>query len=111
MIPEVAIHSQKQDKRIIKSHYDNKNDLFSWFLGPKMIYTSSYFKSIDESLEDAQENKMNLIAQKIQLKEGDELLEAAIREAIGRKPKGHDFDYSRQKVAGQMTRHMSHTGG
>ena len=39
------------------------------------------------------------------------LLEAAIRAAIARKPKGHDFDYSRQKVAGQMTRHMSHTGG
>ena len=75
MIPEVAIHSQKQDKRIIKSHYDNKNDLFSWFLGPKMIYTSCYFKSVDESLEDAQENKMNLIAQKMQLKEGDELLD------------------------------------
>ena len=35
----------------------------------------------------------------------------AIRAAIARKPKGHDFDYSRQKVGGQMTRHMSHTGG
>ncbi|MER5170393.1 GTP 3',8-cyclase MoaA [Thioclava kandeliae] len=35
----------------------------------------------------------------------------AIREAISRKPKGHDFDYSRQKVEGQMPRHMSHTGG
>jgi GTP 3',8-cyclase len=43
--------------------------------------------------------------------EGDEALEQAIRAAIARKPKGHDFDYSRQKVAGQMTRHMSHTGG
>jgi GTP 3',8-cyclase len=38
-------------------------------------------------------------------------LEDAIRAAIGRKPKGHDFDYSRQEVAGQMSRHMSHTGG
>ncbi len=75
MIPEVIIHSQKQDKRIIKSHYDNKNDLFRWFLGPKMIYTSCYFKNLDESLEDAQENKMNLIAEKMQLKEGDELLD------------------------------------
>ena len=35
----------------------------------------------------------------------------AIRAAIARKPKGHDFDYSRQEVAGQMSRHMSHTGG
>ena len=41
----------------------------------------------------------------------DDQLEAAIRAAITRKPKGHDFDYSRQEVAGQMTRHMSHTGG
>ena len=36
---------------------------------------------------------------------------AAIRAAIGRKPKGHDFDYSRQRADGQMPRHMSHTGG
>ena len=43
--------------------------------------------------------------------EGDELVEDAIRRAIARKPKGHDFDYSRQKVEGQMSRHMSHTGG
>ena len=43
--------------------------------------------------------------------DADEVLEQAIRAAIARKPKGHDFDYSRQSVAGQMTRHMSHTGG
>jgi GTP 3',8-cyclase len=41
----------------------------------------------------------------------DALLEQAIRSAIARKPKGHDFDYGRQRVTGQMTRHMSHTGG
>ena len=35
----------------------------------------------------------------------------AIRAAIARKPKGHDFDYSRQRPDGQMPRHMSHTGG
>ena len=38
-------------------------------------------------------------------------LETAIRRAIERKPKGHDFDYSRQSISGQMSRHMSHTGG
>lgn len=38
-------------------------------------------------------------------------LDAAIRDAIRLKPKGHDFDYSRQVVAGQMPRAMSHTGG
>ena len=38
-------------------------------------------------------------------------LQQAIRAAIARKPKGHDFDYSRQSVDGRMPRHMSHTGG
>ncbi len=43
--------------------------------------------------------------------EVDAPLEAAIRAAIDRKPKGHDFDYSRQRADGQVSRHMSHTGG
>ena len=38
-------------------------------------------------------------------------LKHAIHDAIGLKPKGHDFDYSRQKADGQVKRHMSHTGG
>jgi len=41
----------------------------------------------------------------------DTPLEDAIRTAIAKKPKGHDFDYSRQAIGGQMSRHMSHTGG
>ena len=43
--------------------------------------------------------------------EDDGALEDAIRAAIALKPKGHDFDYSRQTLGGQMPRHMSHTGG
>ena len=43
--------------------------------------------------------------------DGDAALKDAIRAAIARKPKGHDFDYSRQTVDGQVSRHMSHTGG
>ena len=43
--------------------------------------------------------------------ENDELLRNRIRNAVDRKPKGHDFNYSRQKILGQMPRYMSHTGG
>ena len=43
--------------------------------------------------------------------DSDAPLIAAIHSAIARKPKGHDFDYSRQHAAGQVSRHMSHTGG
>ncbi len=41
----------------------------------------------------------------------DAPLISAIHSAIARKPKGHDFDYSRTEVVGAMKRHMSHTGG
>ena len=40
-----------------------------------------------------------------------EILQKKIKRAIARKPKGHAFDYSKQKVEGQMERFMSHTGG
>jgi cyclic pyranopterin phosphate synthase len=43
--------------------------------------------------------------------ESDDALEDTIRAAIALKPKGHDFDYSRQTVDGRVSRHMSHTGG
>jgi cyclic pyranopterin phosphate synthase len=41
----------------------------------------------------------------------DALLEAAIAEAIGRKPKGHDFVIDRRRAAPALARHMSMTGG
>ena len=47
----------------------------------------------------------------LRLSKDDAVLQEAIRAAILRKPKGHDFDYSRQVVDGKMSRHMSHTGG
>ncbi len=38
-------------------------------------------------------------------------LERAVRDAIARKPRGHDFDYSRGTPRGVMARGMNHTGG
>lgn len=43
--------------------------------------------------------------------EGDDAVKDAIRRAIARKPRGHDFDYARQQVKGTVGRHMSVTGG
>ena len=74
-IPEVLIHSKQQDERINRAHYDDKNDLFNWFLGPRMIYSSSYYTRDNETLEQAQDNKLNLVAQKMQLAAGERLLD------------------------------------
>jgi len=43
--------------------------------------------------------------------EADEVLEAAVDEAIGRKPKGHDFVIERGRSGPAVSRHMSVTGG
>tara|TARA_B110000908_G_C10208219_1_gene428826 strand:- start:242 stop:1480 length:1239 start_codon:yes stop_codon:yes gene_type:complete len=74
-LPEIMSHSQKMDEATIKSHYDDQNDIFRWFLGPRMVYTSGYYKTEDETLEQAQDNKLDLIAQKMQLKAGEKLLD------------------------------------
>jgi len=47
----------------------------------------------------------------VRASEGDEVLEAAIDEAISRKPKGHDFIIDRKRQAPAVKRHMSMTGG
>ncbi len=47
----------------------------------------------------------------LRAEEGDGLLEEAVREAISRKPKGHDFVIDRRRGAVSVPRHMSVTGG
>jgi sphingolipid C9-methyltransferase len=75
MIPEVAIHSKSQDKRIVREHYDRGDDFFQAFLGDRMVYTSAIFNDEHESLEQAQDNKMNLVCRKLMLRPGDEMLD------------------------------------
>ncbi|MEM9342207.1 MAG: GTP 3',8-cyclase MoaA [Pseudomonadota bacterium] len=58
-----------------------------------------------------QEDRADLRAPLREHPDDDAPLHDAIRAAIAAKPKGHDFDYSRQRPDGQMSRHMSHTGG
>lgn len=74
-VPEVAIHSKAQDERIVREHYDRGNDFFGWFLGERMVYTSGFFTTPNETLEQAQDNKMNLVCQKVQLQPGERLLD------------------------------------
>jgi cyclopropane fatty-acyl-phospholipid synthase-like methyltransferase len=74
-IPQLVVHSKKQDERIVRDHYDRRNDFFGGFLGERMIYTSAFFLNGKESLTEAQDNKLDLVCQKLQLKPGERLLD------------------------------------
>ena len=52
-----------------------------------------------------------ICARRSRLSESDELLDDAIRAAIARKPKGHDFVIDRRIRRAAVGRHMSVTGG
>jgi sphingolipid C9-methyltransferase len=74
-VPEVAIHSKLQDKRIVREHYDRGNDFFGWFLGERMVYTSGFFENPQQTVEQAQDNKLDLVCRKLQLRPGERLLD------------------------------------
>jgi cyclopropane fatty-acyl-phospholipid synthase-like methyltransferase len=74
-VPEVAIHSKLQDKRIVREHYDRGNDFFGWFLGERMVYTSGFFENPNQTLEQAQDNKLDLVCRKLQLRSSERLLD------------------------------------
>lgn len=77
MIPEVIMHSKSQDEEQVREHYDRGDDFYTWFLGPRMIYTSGVISDItkEETLEELQDNKLKIVADKIDLKEGEHVLD------------------------------------
>ncbi|MDX2291066.1 MULTISPECIES: cyclopropane-fatty-acyl-phospholipid synthase family protein [Streptomyces] len=67
-------HSKRRDKRAISHHYDVGNDFYAQVLGPSMVYSCAYWTD-GGTLEEAQRDKLDLIARKLALKEGDRLLD------------------------------------
>lgn len=76
-IPEVILHSKSQDEEQVRDHYDRGDDFYTWFLGPRMIYTSGVISDItaEESLEQLQDNKLHIVADKINLQKGEHVLD------------------------------------
>jgi cyclopropane fatty-acyl-phospholipid synthase-like methyltransferase len=74
-LPEVLLHSRRQDSRIVGDHYNRGNDFFGWFLGEAMVYTAAYFEGPDDDLEQAQYRKIDRCCQKLKLTPGERLLD------------------------------------
>ena len=70
-----AKHSRERDRAAIQYHYDVGNDFYALWLDNAMQYSCSYFPSGTESLDEAQELKMEHICRKLRLKPGERLLD------------------------------------
>lgn len=68
-------NTRKGSQKNIAAHYDLGNELFEQFLDPTMMYSAAQFRSADDSLEQAQLNKLERICQKLALRPEDHLLE------------------------------------
>ncbi|MES1186528.1 MAG: cyclopropane-fatty-acyl-phospholipid synthase family protein [Myxococcales bacterium] len=75
MVPEWTLHSRAQDQRLVRDHYDRGDDFFEAFLGERMVYTSGIFHDEHQSLEEGQDNKLDLVCQKLGLEPDAELLD------------------------------------
>jgi cyclopropane-fatty-acyl-phospholipid synthase len=68
-------HSRRRDRRAIEYHYDVSNDFYRLFLDRNMVYSCAYFRSEADSLELAQEQKLDHILNKLDLRPGERLLD------------------------------------
>ncbi len=68
-------NSKKNSKKNISQHYDLSNDFYKLFLDDTMMYSSAIFDKKNEDLYAAQKRKISHLANKLNVKEGDKVLE------------------------------------
>lgn len=65
----------RNNSEFIRFHYDAGNEFYQLFLDPEMQYSCGYFRAPDESLEQAQLNKLEMICRKLRLRPDETLLD------------------------------------
>jgi cyclopropane-fatty-acyl-phospholipid synthase len=73
--PRGVLHSKSRDRQAVTHHYDVSNRFYEMVLGPSMTYSCAVFASPEDTLEQAQARKVDLVARKLDLKEGMRLLD------------------------------------
>jgi cyclopropane-fatty-acyl-phospholipid synthase len=73
--PSGRRHSKERDARAVRHHYDVSNEFFELFLGETMVYSCAIFSRGATTLKEAQEEKLDTVARKLELKEGDRVLD------------------------------------
>ena len=68
-------HRHRSNKANIQHHYDVSNAFYRMWLDPRMVYSCAYFRSTDDSLADAQAQKIDHICRKLRLSPGERFLD------------------------------------
>ncbi|MGE0378465.1 MAG: class I SAM-dependent methyltransferase [Planctomycetaceae bacterium] len=66
---------QGENKDFIQFHYDISNEFYALFLDPEMVYSCAYFTDWNNSLEQAQQDKLDMICRKLRLQPGERFLD------------------------------------
>ncbi|ACT06567.1 Cyclopropane-fatty-acyl-phospholipid synthase [Dickeya chrysanthemi Ech1591] len=108
------LQSRRRAWIVGKEHYDLGNDLFTLMLDPYMQYSCGYWKQA-ETLEQAQQDKLRLICEKLQLRRGMTLLDIGCgwgglaefaAHHYGVSVTGVTISREQQKLAQQRCRHL-----
>jgi cyclopropane-fatty-acyl-phospholipid synthase len=76
LAPRGRRHSLGRDRRSVRHHYDVSNQFFALFLDESMTYSCGHFEGDDDrTLEAAQEAKLDLVCRKLELQEGERVLD------------------------------------
>ena len=70
-----ARHTKREDRDAIRHHYDVSNEFYALWLDPRMVYSCAYFRAGDDTLEQAQVQKLDHICTKLRLAPGEKFLD------------------------------------
>lgn len=73
--PDTGTFRDNNSKFSIAHHYDVSNEFYKLFLDPEMVYSCAYFSGVEQSLVDAQQDKLDYICRKLRLAPGQKLLD------------------------------------
>ncbi len=68
-------HTPQRDRQAIQYHYDLSNEFYRLFLDRNMVYSCAYFRSDADTLDQAQEQKLDHILTKLRVQPGHRLLD------------------------------------
>jgi cyclopropane-fatty-acyl-phospholipid synthase len=69
------LHSKSRDRNAVHFHYDLSNQFYQLWLDSSMVYSCAYFQSAEDTLDRAQEQKLEYICRKLRLRPGERLLD------------------------------------